>query len=169
MRKKGWFCCYSLQNIWTIYTFFKKKKKKRVQASKSQSYKPLDFVFQRAAKKNTSQANEALQQDTTHPIQRPRYQRGRQCQDPAGNRTTQKHPDYHKKRKLQWYGHVSRSSSLAKTILRSTVKGGRRRQIEEEVGRQHQGMDRPGALQVTESSGEQWLWNHLWCPNDPRG
>ena len=32
-----------------------------------------------------------------------------------------------KRCKLQWYGHVSRSSSLAKTILRGTVKGGRRR------------------------------------------
>ena len=31
-----------------------------------------------------------------------------------------------KRRKLQWYGHVSRSSSLAKTILQCTVKGGRR-------------------------------------------
>ena len=31
-----------------------------------------------------------------------------------------------KRRKLQWYGHVSRSSSLAKTILHSTVKGERR-------------------------------------------
>ena len=31
-----------------------------------------------------------------------------------------------KKRKLQWYGHVSRSSSLAKTILQGTVKGGRK-------------------------------------------
>ena len=31
-----------------------------------------------------------------------------------------------KKRKLQWYGNVSRSSGLAKTILQGTVKGGRR-------------------------------------------
>ena len=30
-----------------------------------------------------------------------------------------------KRRKLQWYGHVSRSSGLAKTILQGTVKGGR--------------------------------------------
>ena len=30
------------------------------------------------------------------------------------------------RRKLQWYGHVSRSSGLAKTILQGTVKGGRR-------------------------------------------
>ena len=27
---------------------------------------------------------------------------------------------------LQWYGHVSRSSGLARTILQGTVKGGRR-------------------------------------------
>ena len=32
-----------------------------------------------------------------------------------------------KRRKLQWYGHVSRSSGLAKTILQGTVKGERRR------------------------------------------
>ena len=31
-----------------------------------------------------------------------------------------------KRRKQQWYGHVSRSSGLAKTILQGTVKGGRR-------------------------------------------
>ena len=31
-----------------------------------------------------------------------------------------------KRRKLQCYGHVSRSSGLAKTILQGTVKGGRR-------------------------------------------
>ena len=31
-----------------------------------------------------------------------------------------------KRRKLKWYGHVSRSSDLAKTILKGTGKGGRR-------------------------------------------
>ena len=31
-----------------------------------------------------------------------------------------------KRRKLYWYGHVSRSSGLAKTILQGIVKGGRR-------------------------------------------
>ena len=31
-----------------------------------------------------------------------------------------------KRRKLQWYGHVSRSSGLAKAILQGPVKGGRR-------------------------------------------
>ena len=33
-----------------------------------------------------------------------------------------------KRGKLQWYGHVSRLSGLAKTIFQGTVKGGRRRQ-----------------------------------------
>ena len=32
-----------------------------------------------------------------------------------------------KKRKLKWYGQVSRSKGLVKTILQGTVKGGRRR------------------------------------------
>ena len=32
-----------------------------------------------------------------------------------------------KKQKLRWYGHISRSSGMAKTILRRTVKGARRR------------------------------------------
>ena len=32
-----------------------------------------------------------------------------------------------KRRKLKWYGHVTRSSGLAKTILQGTVQGGSRR------------------------------------------
>ena len=35
-------------------------------------------------------------------------------------------PTIVKRRKLQWYGHVSVSSGLAKTILQGTVKGGKR-------------------------------------------
>ena len=50
-----------------------------------------------------------------------------------------------KRPKLKRHGHVSRSSGLAKTIFQGTSKGGRRqRQTDNEVGRQHQGMDRPG-------------------------
>ena len=49
-----------------------------------------------------------------------------------------------KRRKLQWYGHVSRSSGLAKTHLaRHRKRRKKTRQTEEEVGRQRQGMDRP--------------------------
>ena len=32
-----------------------------------------------------------------------------------------------KRRRLKWYGHITRSSGLAKTILQGTVQGGRRR------------------------------------------
>ena len=37
------------------------------------------------------------------------------------------------------------------------------RQTEEEVGRQHQGMDRPGVRQVPEGSGEQGKMEKTGC------
>ena len=59
---------------------------------------------------------------------------------------------------------VSRSSGLTKTILQGTVKGGKKtRQTEEEVGRQHQGMDRPGVRQAQEGSGEQGKMEEAGC------
>ena len=48
------------------------------------------------AKKNTSRGNEVLPQDTTHLIQRPRYQRGSLSQDPTGNWATRRPPDHRK-------------------------------------------------------------------------
>ena len=70
-----------------------------------------------------------------------------------------------KRRELQWYGHISSSSGLAKTILRGTVKGGKKktRQTEEEVGRQHQGVDRSGVRQVPEGSAEQRKMDKTGC------
>ena len=53
-----------------------------------------------------------------------------------------------KKRKLRWFGHVSRSSGLAKTILQGTVKEKKKRQTEVEVGRQYQRVDRNGLWQL---------------------
>ena len=47
----------------------------------------------RAAMKNTSHGDEVLPQDVMHIIQRPYYQWGGVCQDPAGNRTTRRPPD----------------------------------------------------------------------------
>ena len=32
-----------------------------------------------------------------------------------------------KRRKMKWYGHVTRASGFAKTVLQGTVRGGRRR------------------------------------------
>ena len=65
-----------------------------------------------------------LPQDTTHLIQRPCYNEEvrakiQQAIGPYEDLTIIK------RRKLQWYGYVSHSSGLAKTILQGTVKGGR--------------------------------------------
>ena len=69
-----------------------------------------------------------------------------------------------KRRKLLWYGHVSRSSGLAKAILaRHSERGKKTRQTEEEVGRQYRGMDRPGVRQVPEGSGEQGKMEKTGC------
>ena len=68
-----------------------------------------------------------------------------------------------KRRSLKWYGHVSRSSGLAKTVLQGTVEGGRRLGgQQEEVGKQHQEMHRPGVCQVPEGSGEQGKIEETW-------
>ena len=40
-------------------------------------------------------------------------------------------------------------------LARHSKRGKKTRQTEDDVGRQHQGMDRPGVLQVPEGSGEQ--------------
>ena len=51
-----------------------------------------------------------------------------------------------------------------KNILQGIVKGGRKtKQTEEEVRRQHQGMDRPGVRQVQEGIGEQGKMEETGC------
>ena len=67
--------------------------------------------------------------------------RGSPCQDPAGNWTTRRPPDDLR----SGQNHLARHSE----------RGKKTRQTEEEVGRQHQGMDRPRVRQVPEDSGEQ--------------
>ena len=80
-----------------------------------------------------------------------------------------------KRRKLQWYGHVSRSSGLAKTILQGTVKGerrqGRQRKRWEDNIREWTGLGFAKSQREVENreNGGNWSRNHLWCPNDPRG
>ena len=53
--------------------------------------------------------------------------------------------------------------------MQGTERGKKIRQTQGEVGRQHQGMERPGVQQVPEVSGEQGKMEHMWCPNDPCG
>ena len=71
-----------------------------------------------------------------------------------------------KRRKLQWYGHVSRSSGLAKTTLHSTVKGGRRqgrrRKRWEDNIREWIGLGFGKSQRAVEN-------REKWCHNDPRG
>ena len=48
-------------------------------------------------------------------------------------------------------------------LARHSERGKKTRQTEEELGRQHQGMDRPGVRQVLEGSGEQGKMEKAGC------
>ena len=75
-----------------------------------------------------------------------------------------------KRRKLQWYVHVSRSSGQVKTILQGGRRQGRQRKRWEDNIREWTGLEFGKSQRVVENReyGENWLQNHLWCPNDPR-
>ena len=48
-----------------------------------------------------------------------------------------------KRHKLKWYGHVTRSSGVAKTPTGNSSRKEMQRQTEETMGRQHQRVDWP--------------------------
>ena len=80
-----------------------------------------------------------------------------------------------KKRKLRWYGHISRSSGMAKTILQGTMKGEKReedrrrdRKITSRNGREW-GLEISWGQPKTENDGKVLLQRHLWCPDDLEG
>ena len=78
-----------------------------------------------------------------------------------------------KRRKMQWYGHVSRSSVLAEIILQGAVKGGSKqgRRGGKTTSGNGQAWSSPslrGQWRTGKDGGNQ-LRNHLLCPNDPRG
>ena len=80
-----------------------------------------------------------------------------------------------KRRKRQWYGHVSRSPGLVKTILQGTVTGGRRqgrqKRWEDNTTGNEQVLSSPsprGQWRIGENGGN-WFLNHLSCLNNPRG
>ena len=86
------------------------------------------------------------------------------CQDPASHWTTRRPPDDRKETQtaVVWscllfirsgQNHLARQSKTWKKT----------RQTEEEVGRQHQGMDRPGVQQVPEGGGEQEKMEKTGC------
>ena len=118
----------------------------------------------RAPKKNTSHGNEMLPQNTTHLIQRPCYQQGSPCQDPAGNWTTWSPSDDCKETQtaVVWSCFLFIRSGQ-NHLVRHSERGKKTRQTEEEVGRQHQGIDRPRVWQVPEGSGEQGKMEKTGC------
>ena len=118
----------------------------------------------RAPKRNTSHGNEMLPQDTTHLKERPCYQRGSPCQDPAGHWTTRRPADHRKKTQtaVVW-SCIPFIRSAPNHLARHSKRGKKTRQTEKEVGRQHQGMDRPGVQQVPDGSGEQGRMEKTGC------
>ena len=60
-----------------------------------------------------------------------------------------------KKQKLRWYGHISRSFGMAKTILQGTVKGARTGRQKRRWEDKHQRMDRNGVWRFPEGSEKQ--------------
>ena len=106
----------------------------------------------------------ALPRDTTHFMQRLCYQRGSPCQDPAGNWTTPRPPDDHKETQTAMvWSCFPFIRSGQNHLARHSERGKETRQTEEEVGRQHQEMDRPGVRQVPEGSGEQEKMEKTGC------
>ena len=85
--------------------------------------------YSRTPKKITSHGNEVLPQSTTHLI-RISY-KDHVTNEEVREKTQWTVGPYEdltivQRRKLQWYGHISHLSGMAKTILQGTVKGGRR-------------------------------------------
>ena len=111
---------------------------------------------QQSSKEVTSHGNEVLPQDTTHLIQRPGYQQGSPCKDLAGNWTTRRPPDDRKETQIAVvWSCFTFIRSGQNQLARHSERRKKTRQTEEEVGRQHQGMDRPWLRQVPECGGEQ--------------
>ena len=110
----------------------------------------------RAAKKYLSHGNDMLPEDTMHLLQRPCYQGGSPCQDPAGNWTTRRPPDDREETQtaVVWSCFLFIKSDQ-NHLVRHSERGKKTKQTAEEVGRQHQGMDRPGVRQVPKGSGEE--------------
>ena len=120
--------------------------------------------LQQSSSEEFNHGNEVLPQDTTHLIQRPCYQRGSPCHDPAGNQTTRRPPDDNKEAQtaVVW-SCLLLIRSGQNHLAKHSERGKKTRQTEEEVGRQNQGMDRPGVCQVPDGSGQQGKMEETGC------
>ena len=109
----------------------------------------------KAPKNNTSRGNEVLAQDTTYLLQRPCYQ-----WDPAGNWATRRPDDRKETQTAVVWSCLPFIGSGQNHLARNRERGKKTRQTEEEVGRQHQGMD---SSPSPEGSGEQGKFEETGC------
>ena len=128
----------------------------------------------RSAKKNTNHWNEVLPQNIRHLIQRPCNQRGSPCQHPAGNRTTRRPPDLVKRRNCSGMDMSPVHRVWPKPSCKAQWKGEEDKADSERSGKtwgngQARSSPSPRRQWRTGENGGNWLWNHLWCPSDPRG
>ena len=116
---------------------------------------------------NGKKGNEVLPQDITHLIQKTMLTTRNPCQDPADNWTSRRPPDHRKETQTAVVRTIS--SGVSKTIFpfircvqnhlaRHSERRKKTRQTEEDMGRQHQGMDRPefAKSQRAVESREKW-------------
>ena len=128
----------------------------------------------RALKKNTSHGNEVLLQDTTHLLQRPCYQWGSLCQDPAGSQTTRRPPDHCKETNCSGMVMSPVHQVRPKPSCKAQPKGEEDKTDRGRGGKtsrngQAWSLPSPRGQWRTGKNGGNWLQNHLWCPNDPHG
>ena len=85
------------------------------------------------------------------------------CQDSAGNWTKRRPPDDRKETQTAVVWSCLQFIRSGQNLARHSERGKKTRQTEEEVGRQHQGTDRPGVWQVPEGNGEQGKMEKTGC------
>ena len=85
------------------------------------------------------------------------------CRDPTGNWTTRGPDDRKETQTAVVWSYFPFIRFGQNHLARHSERGKKTRRTKEEVGRQHQGMDRPGVRQVPEGSGEQGKMEETGC------
>ena len=118
----------------------------------------------RAPNKNTSHGNKVLRQDTTHLIQRPftNEEVRAKIQQAIGPHEELLTIVKKTQTAVVWSCFPFIRSGQ-NHLARHSERGKKTKRTKEEVGRQHQGMDRPGVRQVPEGSGEQGKIEKTGC------
>ena len=97
------------------------------------------------------------------------------CQDPAGNRTTRRPPDRHQETQtaVVWTC-LPLIRSGQNYLARHSERGEEDKAFRRRGGKTTSGNGRAWSSPSlrgkwrTEKKEGNWLWSHLWCPNDPR-